>query len=307
MSAWAVAARRGASWPVMAFTRFKALRARGMPLLCVGYILLVAVLAAFPTFIAPDEPLHIDLEDSFNPPFWQSGGDASHLLGADRLGRDQLSRMIHGARISMVVSFATVVIGGIVGLVAGLVSGYVGGWIESVIQRLVDAVMSIPIILVALAMVVALGPGPTLFSTPVNIIVIISAFIWAGYARVLRSEVLSVKEREFVLAARVIGATTPRILRVHIFPNVAPILIVIVTGTLGTVILFEAGLSFLGAGVPPPNPSWGNMVNDGRSFIEIAWWVSFFPGLAILLLVLSFNLLGDWLRDVLDPRLRGII
>lgn len=307
MSAWTVAARRGASWPVLAFTQFKALRSKGMPLLCVGYILLIAVLAAFPTLIAPAEPLKIDLEDSFNPPFWQSGGDTSHLLGTDKIGRDQLSRLIHGARISMVVSFATVVIGGIIGLVAGLVSGYMGGWVEAVIQRIVDAVMSIPIILLALAMVVALGSGPTLFSTPVNIIVIISLFIWAGYARVLRSEVLSVKERDFVLAARVIGASTPRILRVHILPNVAPILIVIVTGTLGTVILFEAGLSFLGAGVPPPNPSWGNMVNAGRGVIETAWWVSFFPGVAILLLVLSFNLLGDWLRDVLDPRLRGVI
>lgn len=225
-------------------------------------------------------------------------GSAAHLLGTDQLGRDLLSRIIHGARVSLLVSAVAILVGGGIGLTVGLVAGYMGGWVGSALMRFVEAVLAIPVLLVALLLAVALGPSQG------TVILIISMFLWAGYARILRGEVLSIRERDYITAAAAIGASTPRILVRHVFPNIAATLIVLVTLQVGSVILTEASLSFLGAGVPPPAPSWGSMVNGGRDVIVSAWWVSFFPGLAILLIVLAFNLIGDWLRDVLDPKIR---
>lgn len=268
------------------------------PMVPLLIIIGVAVLAIFPSFIAPDSPTQTSLRDRMTPPFWLAGGSTNHLFGTDQVGRDIFSRIVYGARVSLSVAFFAVCVAGSIGLAVGLLAGYLGGWVDAALMRLVDAVIAIPLLLIALLLAAVLGPSER------NLILVISGFVWVGYARVLRAEVLSVRERDYVAAAVAIGATTPRILLRHIFPNIAATFIVLITLQIGSLILAEASLSFLGAGVPPPKPAWGSMVADGRDVTLTAWWLSLFPGLAILLVVLSFNLLGDWLRDVLDPRVR---
>ncbi|MYC29643.1 MAG: ABC transporter permease [Chloroflexi bacterium] len=250
--------------------------------------------------MAPEAPTFGKLSDAFIPPAWIEGGSSAHLLGTDSLGRDVYSRIIYGARVSLVVSIFAIFIAGSIGTVMGLASGYFGGRLDGLIMRLVDIALALPTILIALVLVAVLQPGI------VTVIVVIGCLSWANYARQIRGEVLTVKERDFVVLARSIGSSPARIMSRHILPNVFNTIIVLATLQVGSVILLEATLSFLGLGVPPPEPSWGQMVAEGRAFIVVAWWMALFPGLAIMFTVLSMNLMGDWLRDLLDPRLRQL-
>ena len=267
----------------------------GIPLVIVLGLVIAGV---FAPLVAPHDPLQQKLLDSNMPPAWIAEGSSEHLLGTDRFGRDILSRIIHGARISLVVSTSTIAIGGAVGTIVGLVTGYYGGAVDGLLMRLADITLSFPIVLVAIILAAVFGAS---FS---NVIIVVSLLLWPRFARLVRGETLGLKENDFVVYARTTGTSVPRILYKHIFPNVIPTLLVLATWEIGAVILLESSLSFLGAGIPPPNPSWGTMVLDGRGLLASAWWISLFPGIAILLTVLAFNLLGDWLRDWLDPKQR---
>lgn len=271
-----------------------------LPWAAFAIIVVMTVIALFAPLIAPHSPTEQSLPDKLRPPAWQEGGSAKHLLGTDLLGRDVLSRLVHGARVSMTVALAALLAGGGVGLALGVLSGYAGGRVDSVIMRVVDATLTFPTILIALLLTVSLGQGLR------TIIIAITFIIWARFARVVRGEALAVKNRDFVALAKVHGCSHLRIMAVHIVPNVMNTFMVLLTLHIGFVIIVEASLSFLGAGIAPPTPSWGQMVSDGRSHIAGAWWLSVVPGVAILLVVLAFNVFGDWLRDWLDPRLRQV-
>jgi peptide/nickel transport system permease protein len=274
---------------------------RRYPLVPLGLLTFFLVIpAVFAPLVAPYDPLKGSLANRLKPPVWQQGGSIDYPLGTDKLGRDILSRLIYGARVSLAVSMVAIFVGGILGTALGLISGYFGGRTDSLIMRLVDISLSFPTILVALVLVAAVGPS---FST---VIIVVVVFLWARYARLVRGETLSIKERDFVARARVAGASHVRIMSRYIFPNVVNSLVVLATLQVGYVILLESTLSFLGAGLPRPTPAWGLMIADGRELIVTAWWVSMFPGLAIMLTVLALNLLGDWLRDHLDPKLRNL-
>lgn len=266
----------------------------------IAILVFFVFIGTFAPFLAPHSPTATDLSSRYQPPVWHADGDWSRPLGADALGRDILSRLMYGARVSLTFALLAIAVGGTIGTSLGLVAGYCGSWVDTLIMRIVDAAMSLPMILLAIALVVILG------SSLLNLVLVVSIIIWAFYARQIRGEVLSVKERDFVALARTSGLSAPRIVARHIFPNVAHSLIVLATLQVGWVILLEASLSFLGVGIPPPAPAWGSMVNDGRTVLDTAWWVALFPGLAIGSVVLSLNLVGDWLRDVLDPRLRQV-
>jgi peptide/nickel transport system permease protein len=228
------------------------------------------------------------------------GGRTAYLLGTDKLGRDILSRVFYGARVSLSVSLLVIFITATFGTILGIVSGYLGGRTDTLIMRTTDISLAFPAVFIALLLAVTLGPS---FKT---VVLAISIIGWAPYARLVRGEALKLREADFVAQARIIGSSSLRIMIRHIFPNIINPLIVIATMMVGLMILVEATLSYLGAGIPPPTPSWGSMVSDGRNLIDRAWWISFFPGLAIGMVVLSGNFLGDWLRDKLDPRLRQI-
>jgi peptide/nickel transport system permease protein len=263
-------------------------------------IAILVVVAVFAPVIAPHSPTEQSLPDKLRPPAWQEGGSAQHLLGTDLLGRDLLSRLLYGARVSLTVALFALLSGGLIGLAVGIVAGYLGGRVDSVLMRVVDATLTFPTILIALLLAVSLGAGLR------TIVLAITVIIWARFARVVRGEVLGVKARDFVALARVHGCSNLRIMLIHIVPNVMNTFMVLLTLHIGFVIIVEASLSFLGAGIPPPTPSWGQMVADGRSHIASAWWLSVMPGAAIMLVVLAFNMFGDWLRDWLDPRLRQV-
>jgi peptide/nickel transport system permease protein len=269
-----------------------------LPWIAALIIVTLVVAAVGAPLLAPHSPTEQSLPDKLRPPAWQEGGDTKYLLGTDTLGRDVLSRLLYGARVSLIVAAAALLAGGVIGLAVGIVSGYVGGRVDSVLMRVVDATLTFPTILIALLLAVSLGQGLR------TMVMAIAVILWARFARVVRGEVLTVKGRDFVALAQVRGCSHVRIMAVHIMPNVMNTFMVLLSLHIGFVILVEASLSFLGAGIPPPTPSWGQMVSDGRSHIASAWWLSFPPGLAILLVVLAFNLFGDWLRDWLDPRLR---
>jgi peptide/nickel transport system permease protein len=261
-------------------------------------VVVVVMWAVVPDLFAPLSPLDQSLDRYLKPPGHVDAQGRTYWLGTDQQGRDILSRVIWGSRISLVVGIATVLVSGFVGVTLGLVAGYFGGKLDAVISRIVDTALAIPFILLAMALIAILGPSLQ------NIILAIALRTWIIYARVVRGEVLTLKEREFIMGAKAAGCTTLRILAVYLLPNVFSSTIVVATLYLGRMIIIEASLSFLGVGVPPPTPTWGGMLSDGRAFLETAWWIAFFPGVVLMLTVLGVNLLGDWLRDVLDPQMK---
>lgn len=268
-----------------------------IPSLIIAAFVLVALLAPV---LTPADPYAQSLRTRLKPPVWEEGGTWSRPLGTDRLGRDVLSRVILGARISLAVGVLTVFLAGAIGATVGLTAGYYGGRVDALLMRVTDATLSFPVILLALILATTVGPS---FG---NVVVAVAVILWARYARVIRGEVLSLMERDFIAQARIAGCSAWRIITRHLFPNTLNTLVVLLTLQVGYVIIVEASLSFLGAGIPPPTPAWGSMIAEGRDYITTAWWVSLFPGLAILLVVLAFNLFGDWLRDTLDPKLRQV-
>ena len=275
-------------------------RRRRVPWIPICIIAIMVSMALFAPFLAPYSPIDQTLRDKLIPPFWVDGGSVSYILGTDAFGRDMLSRLIYGARVSLIVAALALTAGGGVGLLIGIVAGYFGGAVDNVLMRLVDAAFTFPAILFALLLAVTMGQGLG------TLVLAISLLLWASFARVIRGEVLSLKQRDFVALAKVRGCSSARIMLTHILHNVLNTFMVLVTLNIGVVIIAEASLSFLGAGIPPPTPTWGLMVSDGRGRIAEAWWVSLIPGIAITLLVLSVNVFGDWLRDRLDPRLRQL-
>jgi peptide/nickel transport system permease protein len=275
-------------------------RLQQAPIVPAAIISVFALLAIIANLIAPGDPYEQSLRLRFTPPAWEEGGSWTHPLGTDRLGRDLLSRVIFGARVSLAVGVFTVALAGFIGAAVGLIAGYYRGRVDAILMRVTDATLAFPVILLALILAVTVGPSFT------NVVIAIAVILWARYARVIRGEVLTLMERDFIAQARLAGCSAWRIITTHLFPNILNTLIVLLSLNVGYVIIVEASLSFLGAGIPPPTPAWGTMIAEGRDYITSAWWVSFFPGLAILLVVLAFNLFGEWLRDVLDPRLRQL-
>jgi len=257
-------------------------------------VLLIACALLAPV-LAPHDPHEGILADRLMPPAWLSEGSSSYLLGTDVLGRDVLSRLLYGAQISLLVAVSSVLAASIVGSLIGIVAGYLGGWVDAVLMRLVDLAISLPMILLALLVGVLVGPSLT------NIVVIIALMLWSQFARMSRNETLRVSKLAYVDLAKTAGCPGWRIGLEHILPNVAGPLLVLATLQIGTVIIMEAALSFLGVGVPPPAPAWGSMIAEGRSYVLSAWWICIFPGLAILFTVMLANLLGDSLADALDP------
>jgi len=266
-----------------------------------GIMIAVIVLISifFPLFYGVD-PLEQDLLARFTPPVWQEGGSWTYPLGADNLGRDVLSRLLYGSRVSLLVGFAAVLVAELAGILLGLFSGYYGGKIDSLIMRVADIFMAYPFMLLTISVIAVLG------TSIFNLILVLGLSDWVTYARTIRGSVLSLKQKEFVEASRAIGTPHRVIIFRHILPNVISPLMVLGTLRVANIIIWESGLSFLGMGVPPPMPTWGRMLAEGRLYITDAWWLVSLPGIAIMLTILSINLLGDGLRDALDPRLRNI-
>ncbi len=274
-------------------------QARGLPpllpLLVVGLLVFCALLAPL---LAPHSPIEGSLGKRLIPPLGMEGSSLEHVLGTDRLGRDTLSRLMYGAQISLSVSLVGILLTGAVGASIGLLAGFWGAWVDTICMRLVDISLSLPGILMAVLLSVVFKPSFT------NVVIVVIFLLWPSYARLIRGETLSLKQQEFVALARVAGCSSLTIMYRHLLPNLAPSILVLATLQVGFVIVLEASLSFIGVGIPPPTPSWGVMVADGRGLIEQAWWISILPGLAILVTVISLNILGDWVRDRLDPKLR---
>jgi peptide/nickel transport system permease protein len=273
---------------------------RRLPVIPLAIIALFVLGGLLAPWLSPADPQAQSLRNRFRPPVWEEAGSWQRPLGTDRLGRDLLSRILWGARVSLAAGVVTVFLASAVGAAVGLIAGYYGGRADAALMRVTDATMSFPVILLALILAVTVGPSF------VNVVVAVAVVLWARYARVIRGQVLTLMELDFVAQARLAGAGAWRIITRHLVPNTLNTLVVLVTLQIGYVIIVEASLSFLGAGIPPPTPAWGSMIAEGREFVTSAWWVSSFPGLAILLVVLAFNLLGDWLRDTLDPKLRQL-
>lgn len=261
---------------------------------------LLVLVAIFAPLLAPHNPTQNNMLERRLPPAFMEGGSTKYLLGTDKLGRDVLSRLIYGGRVSLSVSLLVIFITATFGTALGIIAGYFGGRIDGFIMRVTDVALAFPGLLIAMLLAVGIGPG---FFT---VVVALSALGWAGYARLIRGEALRLRNSDFVAQARINGASSLRIMLKHVFPNVVNSLIVIMTLAVGMMILAESALSFLGIGIPAPTPSWGSMVADGRGDLDSAWWISLFPGICIGLVVLSGNFLGDWLRDKLDPRLRQL-
>jgi peptide/nickel transport system permease protein len=275
---------------------------RGLPLLPLAILVPFFLIAVFADYIAPYDPTEpVAGMKIFIPPAWMQGGDIRVLLGTDFQGRDVLSRLIFGARVSLIVGVMGTVVAGGIGTALGILAGYLGGWADQVIMRLTDAWLALPALVFAIFLATMVGPSMW------NIIIILGLVYWTRYARVIRGEVLSLREREFVKLAEIAGASSTRVIRRHILPNVLNSAMVLASLTIGVVIIAEASLSFLGVGVPPPEPAWGSMLADGRSMLMVgAWWLTVLPGLCIMMVVLATQLLGDWLRIRLDPQLRNL-
>ena len=275
--------------------------ARGLPVLPLAILVPFILVALFADWIAPYDPTEpIPGAKIFEPPFWMQGGGTHALLGTDFQARDLLSRLIFGARVSLIVGVTGTLVAGTIGTALGILSGYLGGWVDQVIMRITDAWLALPGLVFAIFLATVVGPSMW------NIVVILGLVYWTRYARVIRGEVLSLREREFVKLAEIAGASRTRVILRHIMPNVMNSTMVLASLTIGVVIIAEASLSFLGVGVPPPEPAWGSMLADGRSMLMVGdWWLTVFPGLGILLVVLATQLLGDWLRVRLDPQLRN--
>jgi peptide/nickel transport system permease protein len=283
--------------PEQAVPEGRPARRRLPPLLPIAFIVIVSTMAVAPDLFTAYSPIGIDPAVSLTPPAFVSGGSSSHLLGTDQKGRDIASRLIFGARVAVIVVVTSLVLGGMIGIGLGMIAGYVGGWISALIMRLVEISLAFPTVLIALLASAVSRSGLWL-------VVGATAFVlWARFARLVRSDVLVWREREFIAMARVAGTPGWKILLTHLLPNLMNGIIVLATLQIGWIVILEASLSFLGAGIPAPDPSWGGMVAEGRPTLEIAWWIALMPSIAIALTVLSFNTLGDWLRDRLDPRL----
>jgi len=286
--------RRGVARLASALVRKRA-GAIGLAIL----VLNVVVALAAP-IVAPHDPLDQDVARRLMPPVWLAGGGAEHLLGTDQLGRDILSRIIYGSRISLLIGLLSVGLSLPIGVGLGLLAGYFGRHLDDVTMRIADVQLAFPFILLAITVAGVLGPSPR------NVILILAVGGWVVYARLARGQVLSLREKEFIEAARSLGGGHVRILARHVLPNIVSPITVVGTFSVAQMILLESSLSFLGLGVQPPTPSWGSMLSDGRAYITVAWWLTTFPGAAIMLTVLGINFLGDWLRDLLDPRLQSV-
>jgi peptide/nickel transport system permease protein len=273
---------------------------RRWPIIPAVVLVVLVFTAIFADNIAPADPIKQSLDLRNAPPYWFDEGTTENILGADHLGRDVLSRIIHGARITLLISTVALISGLIVGTGLGLVAGWFGGTLDEVIARVVDIWLALPFILVAVVVVMSFGQTLSI------LMVVLALTAWPAFVRNIRAEVLTLKTRDYVLMARVCDASTFRILFKHILPGVTNIILVIATLRVGGLILAEATLSFLGAGIPAPTPAWGVMISDGRDYLDSAWWISVFPGIAIFSVVMSLNFLGDWLRDRLDPTLRQV-
>ena len=282
--------RKGARWNALRSAR------GGPPLLAALICGLLFIAAIFGTAITPYSETTIDFDAVMLPPAWQAEGSIRHPLGTDQLGRDGLSRIVAGAQVSLMVAVAAVVFGGVLGTFIGLIAGYFGGVLGTILSRITDAFLALPFILMALALVSALGPGLW------NIILVMILTNWARYARLVRSEVIAIKERDFVLLARIAGVSRVTIALRHVLPNAFNSVAILAVLDVGRAMILESALSFLGLGVQPPNVSWGVMLADAKSFMGFAWWLAFFPGFAIFLSVLSFSAIGDWLHAKFDPR-----
>ncbi|MBW2061312.1 MAG: ABC transporter permease [Deltaproteobacteria bacterium] len=268
------------------------------PIIPALVVILVIICAVFAPYIAPHDPQKIIPKDRLTPPVWSEGGSSKYILGTDSTGRDLLSRIIYGARVSLIVALLGIGISSVFGTFVGLIAGYFGGLVDMFIMRVVDVMMSLPVLFLALALAAVLPSGMFI------IILIVSVFGWVHFTRIVRGEVLSLKERDFVALAKVAQASPLRIMIRHILPNVVNTLTVLITLDVGGVIMFEAAFSFIGFGVQPPTPSWGNILSEGQNYLTTAWWIATFPGLALVAMVFSCNFIGDWLRDALDPKLR---
>jgi len=271
------------------------------PSMVIGTIViaLVGFIAIFAPWIVHVDPNFQDLTRTSVPPAWLVGGSADHVLGTDHLGRDMFARILFGSRIAAIVGLLVVLIGGSIGVTLGLLAGYVGGWVDDVIGRIVDVQLAFPFILLAVALVAVLGSSVT------TVIAVLGITSWVQYVRVVRAETKALRQRDFIMAAHATGATNARIIFKHILPNIASVVIVLATFEVARAIILESALSFLGLGVPQAIPSWGAMLADGRQFLDTAWWIGTFPGLAIMITVLGVNIFGDGLRDYVDPRSRG--
>jgi peptide/nickel transport system permease protein len=265
----------------------------------IAFVALLALVAAAAPLIAPQDPLRQSLRGRLGAPTLEGSDGRAHLLGTDPLGRDVLSRVIYGARVSLVVGFAAVLIGGVLGSGLGLLAGYSGGRVDAAIMTVADAQLAFPFILLAIGIIGVLGPSfPTL-------VVVIGLSGWVSYARIIRSQVLVLRSREFIEAIRALGGSVGRIVLRHVLPNVLSSIVVVATLELARSIVLEATLSFLGLGIQPPTPSWGGMIDEGREYLDSAWWISICPGLVLMATAIVVSRTGDWLRDILDPTLRG--